>query len=417
MTLEILPHSSQRLKPARTPRAIAYDTRMASSPSPQGGGALIAGRYRIERNLGSGSLGSVYLALDELQRTRIALKVIRADRLTPRAAAGLGAEFQTFVALRHPQIARALDFGQLDDGGASYYTREYVSGVPLPAGPPGDASPREFLRPILDVLDALDYMHTAGVLHLDVHAGNLIVADDSRRGAVLIDFGLVRSFEELAGDVSWSLGGVLSREFLSSKTLGPSADLYMAGRLILYRLTGRASGEAKLPSEIPGWGPRLTLDLERIATKALDPSPRHRFSSARELRDALARAIGRGVRPRAVGAPAERTVGRAAELAGIDAALSRLLAGASSVVLFTGPEGIGKSRLLAETASGRGRSRRAALPTCSGSSASRGETCRRSWRRSSTLSSPLESPRMKKEMSPSTPILSMPPIARGTMVG
>lgn len=224
----------------------------------------MAGRYVVEKKLGVGSMGSVYLALDEATRSRIALKVIRGDRLTPRAVAGLQAEFQTFSTLRHPQIARALDFGYLEKGGAPFYTREYVPGMPLLAGPPSGAAPRECLRPVLDLLDALDYMHGAGLFHLDVHAGNLIVADDPRRGAVLIDFGLVRSLAELGVEASGSLGGLLPPELLSRKSLGPSADLYMAGRLLLHRLTGRASGDARLPPEIPGWGPRSRSRRVRV---------------------------------------------------------------------------------------------------------------------------------------------------------
>src|SRR5262245_42080134 len=118
------------------------------SPSPREKRSSLGGRYLILRKLGSGSMGTVYLALDEKERREVALKIIQADRLTPEAITVLQREFQTFASLRHPQIAAAFDFGYADDGRVPFYTREYIRGTPLPPGPPLGSKPQDFLRPI-----------------------------------------------------------------------------------------------------------------------------------------------------------------------------------------------------------------------------------------------------------------------------
>src|SRR5262249_51813979 len=159
-------------------------------PSPQLQGNLFARRYVLRKKLGAGSLGSVFLAFDVELKRQVALKVIHAERLGPPAVGRMKDEFRAITSLDHPQIAKAYAFGYTEPDGVPSYTREYIQGTPLPPGPPSRVAPLPFLQPIIDLLDALDYVHEQGILHLDVHAGNLIVADAKERGAVLIDIGL-----------------------------------------------------------------------------------------------------------------------------------------------------------------------------------------------------------------------------------
>jgi serine/threonine-protein kinase len=227
-------------------------------------------------------------------------------------------EFRAIAALEHPQIARAYDFGYTERDGVPFYTREYVPGRPLPPGPPGSERPEDYLRPVLDLLEALDHAHARGILHLDIHAGNLILADDPARGGVLIDFGLAptpRAIVRSAGAAGWA---ALPPELLAGQAPASAADIYFAGRLLFHRLTGRQGGAPSLPREISGWGARRTLELERIAQKALQPDPRQRFVSAAEMRAALAAAVGGATRPRARAEPGSELLGREAELARVD---------------------------------------------------------------------------------------------------
>ncbi|MCZ6793409.1 MAG: AAA family ATPase, partial [Planctomycetota bacterium] len=320
------------------------------APSPRDG-PLISGRYRILRRLGAGSVGTVYLARDLSARRPLALKVIQRELLSADGARSLQEEFRAIASLHHPQIAAAYDFGYSEEGGLPFYTREHVDGAPLPPGPPdadGQADPGRFLRPLFDLLDALHYLHTHEILHLDIHAGNLIVANDPERGAVLIDFGLFRPRRvSLASSVFLSRSS-LAPEVLHGGSASFPADIYSVGRLLLYRLTGSYDGEARLPREIPGWGPRLTLELERIVGKAIQREPEQRFSSALEFREALVAALGSGDGAPRPGEPGELTVGREPELARLEEGLRRAVAGRTAALWFKGPAGVGKSRLLTE---------------------------------------------------------------------
>jgi hypothetical protein len=76
------------------------------------------------------------------------------------------------------------------------------------------------------------------------------------------------------------LSSALPPELLCQEPVSPANDLYSSGRLLLFRLTGNIEREPRLRQEIPGWGLRLTLELERIVSKALQPDPRRRFHAA-----------------------------------------------------------------------------------------------------------------------------------------
>ena len=324
-----------------------------SSPRPRPDSAIdgvFARRYRVLSTLGSGSVGTVYLAHDLEQDRRLALKVLHADRLRSLPAGTLEDEFRAIVPLRHPQIAAAWDFGYSELDRVPFYTREFVEGYPLPAGPPPlGVAARDWLRPIFDLLDALEYLHAHEILHLDLHAGNLIVQDDVDRGAVLIDFGLPPAARSLIGSTTRGETTLVvpAPELLAGEPPGPAADVYATGRLLLHRLTGRYGGDERLPREIPGWGARRTVDLERIVRKALQRDPAQRFSGAREFRDALSAALGAGER-RERGEPGELTVGRDRIVRRVDEGLSVVERGGAFGLWLHGPSGLGKTRLLTD---------------------------------------------------------------------
>ncbi|MEM7232670.1 MAG: hypothetical protein AAF517_10870, partial [Planctomycetota bacterium] len=120
-----------------------------SSPRPHGHGTLL-GRYVIRERLGTGSLGAVYKVWDEVSERLLALKVLRTEQALGEASSRMEEEFRAIASLRHPQIARAYDFGFTDDGRVPFFTREYVPGRPLSSGLGVNDSAEEFLRPIVD---------------------------------------------------------------------------------------------------------------------------------------------------------------------------------------------------------------------------------------------------------------------------
>ena len=331
-----------------------------TSPNWRAGRVVLQGRYRILQKLGSGTMGTIYLAEDQTNERRVALKLLRTERVDAVGLERLQTEFRTIAALHHRQIATAYDFGYAEESRVPFYTREFVDGTPLAAGPPpsvAQSTPGEYLRPFLDLLDALFYLHSNEILHLDLHAGNLIVSTDAARGSVLIDFGLVQPLRGAGAHHhgrSPSSSGVLRLsstlppELLTDGAFGPATDLYSVGRLLRYRLTGDSDSETRLPEEIPGWGHRLTLELERIISKAMQSDPQLRFQSAREFRDALSTALGENERAPLHKEFGDVTVGRTAELDAIEACLRGATNGGSGLVWLHGVSGIGKSRLLTE---------------------------------------------------------------------
>ena len=310
----------------------------------------VSNRYLVRRRLGKGSLGTVYLAWDQHAGRPVALKLLDPERLDPEGLFELQREFQAFASLRHPQIAVAFDFGYTEEGRLPFYTREFVEGAPLAAGPPGvpGIPPREFLQPIFHLLEALEYLHAHELLHLDIHPGNLIVAADPGRGAVLIDFGIVPPLRRSASAGVFLLGSALAPEVLAGERIGPQADIYSAGRLLLHRMGGRRDEEPRLPREAPGWDPRWLLGLERIAAKALHRDPAKRFQSVREFLEALGGTF-RPAKPRPRGGePGEVTMGRGKDLEAIEEALDRAAQGKVAVLWIEGKQGMGKTRLLTE---------------------------------------------------------------------
>jgi serine/threonine-protein kinase len=148
-------------------------------------GTSFAGRYRVERALGSGAGGRVYAALDERSGRRVALKV-RGVRKGPRAAqlsAQFEREYHTLCQLSHPSIVAVDDYGV--DGDDAYYTMELLDGQDLHGA--GRLSPREVCLLLRDVTSALSVLHARRLLHRDLSARNVRLTSGGH--AKLIDFG------------------------------------------------------------------------------------------------------------------------------------------------------------------------------------------------------------------------------------
>src|SRR5690242_6768253 len=137
-------------------------------------GALIARRYRLLRPLGRGGLATAWLARDEALGREVCLKLLGSARSAAEVA--LRREFRMLAGLFHPRLARVHDFGMLRETGEPrfYFTSEAVLGVPLDRYAAG----RRFddLRAaIIDVLDALRFLHGARIRHGDVTPQNVLV--------------------------------------------------------------------------------------------------------------------------------------------------------------------------------------------------------------------------------------------------
>ena len=259
------------------------------------------GSYRILRELGSGGMGSVYLAerADAEYESRVAIKLIRGFP-SADALERLRHERQVLAGLVHPNIARLLDGGTTTEG-QPFLVIEYVEGLALLDWA---AARQPTLKRRLDVFlqlcRAVHYAHQNLIVHRDLKPGNVIVRDDDT--PVLLDFGIAKL---TAPDASGSRPTELraftedyaSPEQIEGGAVTTASDVYALG-LVLYELLcgkryrsgGRSeSWRQARPGRVAHAASELWLkreagqvggDLEHIVRRALAPEPAERYASA-----------------------------------------------------------------------------------------------------------------------------------------
>ena len=158
--------------------------------------AALAGRYRIERELGAGGMATVYLAEDLKHDRKVAIKVLK-----PELAAVLGAErfvveIKTTAQLQHPHILPLFDSGTAD--GFLYYVMPYIEGETLRSklNRETQLGIDEAVKIATEVADALDYAHRHGVIHRDIKPENILLHDGR---PMVADFGIALAVSAAAG--------------------------------------------------------------------------------------------------------------------------------------------------------------------------------------------------------------------------
>jgi serine/threonine-protein kinase len=280
-------------------------------------GAIFAG-FRVQRAIGAGAMGDVYLAEDVRSGDRVALKVLRAD-LTEDERFRRRFEREGAIAskLDHPGVVRTVAAGEAD--GRLYLAMAYVDGSNLREILRSD-SPLDIERAlelVAQVADALDAAHRAGLVHRDVKPANVLVTGalgDER--ALVCDFGLARhvsSVTSLTSDRGF-VGTIdyVPPEQIEGGTVDRRADIYSLGCVLFECLTGTKpfDRESELaivfahlndpPPRATERVPELPEAFDEVFAKALAKSPDDRFYSCRDLVQA-ARAASHGkslLRPR-----------------------------------------------------------------------------------------------------------------------
>ncbi len=263
------------------------------------------GRYEIIREIGRGGMAAVYLAEDERHDRRLALKLLH-----PGLAALLGRErfrreIRLAARLHHPHILPLHDSGEA--GASLWYTMPYVDGESLRdrLRREGRLSVAEAVRIACEVADALDYAHRQGVIHRDVKPENLLLTRD---GDVLVaDFGIGRVFDASTPEATLTSTGVLvgtpaymsPEQARGTSGLDGRTDIYGLGCVFYEMLAGEPPYPAPTAQRAiyghlnervpavrrfrPDAPPRVDVALRR----ALAKDPGERFSTARELAEAL----------------------------------------------------------------------------------------------------------------------------------
>ena len=261
------------------------------------------GKYRIDGILGKGAMGVVYKAFDPYIERVVALKTIRKELFGDIQQAELISRFkneaQAAGRLNHPNIVMVYDYGE--DSESAYIAMEFVEGTPLNALMSADkptALPRVTAW-MADLLQALDYAHSRGVVHRDIKPANLMITSSAQ--VKVSDFGVARIESSTLTQTGSMIGtpSYMSPEQFRGETVDGRSDVFSAGIVLYQLLTGARPfvGSASTvmqqilnerpaaPSQrLPGLGSAYDHIVERAMAKAAAD----RYPSARAFLDALA---------------------------------------------------------------------------------------------------------------------------------
>ena len=283
-----------------------------SPPPASRAGECIDGRYQLEAEIGAGGLGSVYRALQTKLARQVAVKLLHESMFASDVQrARFEREARALAALEHPNIVSILDYGVAD--GQPYIVTELLEGETLAQRLRAGSLPYEQGLCFADeLLDALAFMHEAGVVHRDLKASNVFLqrVHDGER-VKLLDFGLAKTTvlaPGATGDATLTRDGTvvgtpayMSPEQATGDVVDARSDVYSVGVLLYQMLTGRLPFEgdaidqvrSHLVEPVPALertspSRRLDAALEGVIRRAMAKRREERFEHAREMLEALA---------------------------------------------------------------------------------------------------------------------------------
>jgi len=266
------------------------------------------GGYRIQRVLGVGGMGVVYLAEQSRPRRTVALKVIRPGFVTPSVLRRFEHEADVLGRLQHSGIAQIYEVGSADIGGGfqPFFAMECIEGESITAfAEMKGLTLRERVNLLALVCDAVHHAHQKGVIHRDLKPANILI--NAIGQPKVLDFGIARFTDSNATPVTLqtSAGQLIGTLAYMSpeQTFGDPAgidtrcDIYSLGVVVFEVLTGRLPIEVSkqsihegvrsvredMPARLSTMDRTLRGDLETIVAKSLEKSPDRRYQSAAEM--------------------------------------------------------------------------------------------------------------------------------------
>jgi eukaryotic-like serine/threonine-protein kinase len=277
-------------------------------------------RYRLERELGHGGMGAVYLAEDLRHHRKVALKVLRPDLAASVGTERFLREIEVAARLQHPAILPMFDSGEVVVGRESwgmgeslttqdsrpttvlYYVMPYVEGESLRdrLARQGELPVEEAARILYELLDALAYAHAKGVVHRDIKPDNIML---SGRHALLLDFGVAKALNDAAGASFVTTTGLAlgtpsymaPEQAVADREVDHRADLYAVGVVGYELLSGRrpfpgntpqqivAAQMTQSPEDLRTHRPAVPAPLAAFIMRALEKRPADRWQSAADM--------------------------------------------------------------------------------------------------------------------------------------
>src|SRR5215470_12330675 len=298
----------------------------ASTKATLPGGKLLAARYLLEKRLGRGAMGQVYLARDQnLQTRRVAVKTVRPDILNDEdlqegeAIARFEREARSAASIRHPNVVDVTDFGKSPDG-VFFLVMEYVEGETLYdlLRREGTINPQRAVNIMRQVVAGVEAAHDEGILHRDLKPANIFLMQQRRRataedGFVKVgDFGLAKIVssdrsEDTSASGPASRGIIGTPEYMAPEQmqtglpLDARADIYALGTIAYHMLGGRpqftgnitqliAQKLMQMPPPLSSLRTDVSTTLEASIMKALAKEPGDRPATASEWFEGFAAA-------------------------------------------------------------------------------------------------------------------------------
>jgi DNA-binding SARP family transcriptional activator len=276
------------------------------TPEPSAPGP-VAERYRIDRELGRGTMATVYLAHDLKHDRAVALKVLRPALAASTEAARFLREIAIVARLHHPHILHLYDSGMLQQRGGPtpYYVMPFVRGESVREliGDAGQLPPEVALRITAQVASAMSAAHEQGVIHRDLKPGNILLEAGQ---ALVADFGIAHALD-LAGGERLSRSGVVlgtpgymsPEQAAGAQALGPRSDIYSLACVLYEMLAGAPPFTGATPQviltrqatdpvpSIRTVCPMMSDALEAAIMRCLNRTPSDRFPTMAAFADAL----------------------------------------------------------------------------------------------------------------------------------
>ena len=266
------------------------------------------GTYHVEKPIGAGGMGEVFLAYDEKLKRKVALKILPAEYTTSdERVKRFELEARAISALNHPNIVTIYDVGNAD--GINFIATEFVEGKTLRDLVDVKLKLKEVLEIILQACDALSVAHNARIIHRDIKPENIMVRPDGY--VKILDFGLaklseidlntMRNFTKTAKGIIIGTPAYMSPEQVADDNVDHRTDLWSIGVVLYELLTGvnpfkkqnrQATFQAILSEEPPpasSFNPEISEELDRILVKALEKDADLSYQTASDLRADLKR--------------------------------------------------------------------------------------------------------------------------------